>query len=166
MAEGGGREPGCGKADGNGVAKGAQGLDYDFEDCPNEHGLFGTGRKPDEKGVVDTAFVFSGWQKGIESWRFNLPTGRGAELDVRAATVFDRTLFRAGETVSMKHFVRFETSSSVGWRSSSATSSRSAREIFVSRSRMCTGIRIVRDLLATPRCTACRIHHVAFVENL
>lgn len=30
--------------------------------------------------------------------------------DVRAATVFDRTLFRAGETVSMKHFVRTETS--------------------------------------------------------
>jgi hypothetical protein len=35
---------------------------------------------------------------------------RGAELDLRASTVFDRSLFRAGETVSMKHFVRVETS--------------------------------------------------------
>jgi len=100
-----------GKTDANGLAKVAQAIDADFDDCPNEHGLFVTARKPDAKGVVDTAFVFSGWQKGIESWRFNVPTGRGAELDARAATVFDRTLFRAGETVSMKHFVRFETSS-------------------------------------------------------
>ena len=99
-----------GKTDANGLAKVAQAIDSDFDNCPNERGLFVTARKPDAKGVVDTAFVFSAWQKGIESWRFNVPTGRGAELDVRAATVFDRTLFRAGETVSMKHFVRFETS--------------------------------------------------------
>ena len=38
-----------------------------------------------------------------------MPTGRGAEPDLRAATVFDRTLLRAGETVSMKHFIRTET---------------------------------------------------------
>ena len=38
-----------------------------------------------------------------------MPTGRGAEPDLRAATVFDRTLFRAGETVAMKHFIRTET---------------------------------------------------------
>ena len=60
-------------------------------------------------GATDVAFVFSSWQKGIESWRFNVPTGRGAEPDLRAATVFDRTLLRAGETVSMKHFIRTET---------------------------------------------------------
>ena len=58
------------------------------------------------------------------------------------------------------------TSSSVGARSSSTISSRSARAIFCSRSTMCTGMRIVRDLFATPRCTAWRIHHVAYVENL
>ena len=39
-----------------------------------------------------------------------MPTARGAEPDLRASTVFDRTLFRAGETVSMKHFARIETS--------------------------------------------------------
>ena len=38
-----------------------------------------------------------------------MTTGRGAEPDLRASTVFDRTLLRAGETVSMKHFVRLET---------------------------------------------------------
>ena len=51
-------------------------------------------------------------------------------------------------------------------RSSVANSSRSARDIFCSRSTMCTGIRIVRALFATPRCTAWRIHQVAYVENL
>ena len=65
---------------------------------------------PASGGATDVAFVFSSWQKGIESWRFNVPTGRGAEPDVRVSTVFDRTLFRAGETVSMKHFARVETS--------------------------------------------------------
>ena len=81
-----------------------------LDDCPADGGYFVTARKADAKGgATDVAFVFSSWQKGIESWRFNVPTGRGAEPDLRAATVFDRTLLRAGETVSMKHFVRVET---------------------------------------------------------
>ncbi|MBC8055463.1 MAG: alpha-2-macroglobulin, partial [Rhizobiales bacterium] len=105
-----GRKLWSGKTEANGLAKVAQAIDSDFEGCPSDAGLFVTARKADAKGVVDTAFVFSSWQKGIESWRFNLPTGRGAEPDVRASTVFDRTLFRAGETVSMKHFARFENS--------------------------------------------------------
>ena len=33
-------------------------------------------------------------------------------------------------------------------------------------STMCTGIRIVRALSAIARVTACRIHQVAYVENL
>jgi uncharacterized protein YfaS (alpha-2-macroglobulin family) len=100
-----------GRTDAQGLAKIPQALDTDVAaPCPAEPGLFVTARKADAKGVVDTSFVFTSWQKGIESWRFNLPTGRGAEPDVRAATVFDRTLLRAGETVSMKHFVRLETS--------------------------------------------------------
>ena len=99
-----------GQTDTQGIARAAQAFDTRFETCVAESGLFVTARKADAKGVTDTAFVFSSWQKGIEAWRFNVPTGRGIEPDVRAATVFDRTLFRAGETVSMKHFVRFETS--------------------------------------------------------
>ncbi|MEP6557073.1 MAG: MG2 domain-containing protein, partial [Burkholderiales bacterium] len=77
--------------------------------CLSEYGLFVTARSTDAQGVQDVAFVFSNWQQGIEPWRFNLPTADAAAADVRAATVFDRTLLRAGETVSMKHFVRRET---------------------------------------------------------
>ncbi|MEP6739353.1 MAG: MG2 domain-containing protein, partial [Caldimonas sp.] len=101
-----------GRTDAKGLAVVARALDATFEHCPADSGYFVTARKADDKGgATDAAFVFSSWQKGIESWRFNVPTGRGAEPDLRASTVFDRTLFRAGETVSMKHFVRLETSS-------------------------------------------------------
>ncbi|HWK83091.1 MAG TPA: MG2 domain-containing protein [Caldimonas sp.] len=104
-----------GRTDAKGLAVVARALDAGFEHCPADSGYFVTARKADEGngksgGAVDVAFVFSSWQKGIEAWRFNVPTGRGAEPDLRAATVFDRTLFRAGETVSMKHFIRVETS--------------------------------------------------------
>ena len=100
-----------GRSDAKGLAVVARALDAGFEHCVADSGYFVTARKADDKGsATDVAFVFSSWQKGIESWRFNVPTGRGAEPDVRVSTVFDRTLFRAGETVSMKHFARVETS--------------------------------------------------------
>jgi uncharacterized protein YfaS (alpha-2-macroglobulin family) len=55
----------------------------------------------------DMSFALSSWQEGISPSDFNTPFGwqgeRGAYL---AHTVFDRTLLRAGETVSMKHFFR------------------------------------------------------------
>ena len=60
-------------------------------------------------GVDDLAFVWSHWDKGIEAWRFNLPTSASTEPDQRVHTVLDRTLLRAGEKVSMKHLVRVET---------------------------------------------------------
>jgi hypothetical protein len=69
----------------------------------------------DGKGTVqDMAFTWSDWNRGIEAWRFNLPTSISARPDERAHTVFDRTLLRAGETVSMKHILRSETSSGFG----------------------------------------------------
>ena len=55
------------------------------------------------------AFVRSDWNRGIESWRFNVPTDMSRDQTTRATTVFDRTLLRAGETVSMKHLMREET---------------------------------------------------------
>ena len=61
------------------------------------------------KGVQDLAFTWSHWHRGIEPWRFNLPTSQAARPDERAHTIFDRTLVRAGETVSMKHILRTET---------------------------------------------------------
>jgi hypothetical protein len=60
--------------------------------------------------VDDMAFTWSDWQRGIEPWRFNLPTSRTPSPTQRAHTVLDRTLLRAGETVSMKHLLRCETS--------------------------------------------------------
>src|SRR5690606_19466081 len=64
------------------------------------------------QGKTDLAFVFTDWQRGIEPWRFQHPTSSPEEGDsgvtVRAHTVTDRSLLRAGETVSMKHFIRQE----------------------------------------------------------
>jgi uncharacterized protein YfaS (alpha-2-macroglobulin family) len=100
-----------GKSDAKGLAVVARALAPNPERCVADSGYFVSARSGDAQGgATDVAFVFSSWHKGIESWRFNVPTGRGAEPDLRASTVFDRSLFRAGETVSMKHFVRVETS--------------------------------------------------------
>jgi uncharacterized protein YfaS (alpha-2-macroglobulin family) len=57
----------------------------------------------------DFTFTLSDWQQGIENWRFNLPTAARDEDSRIVATVFDRTLLRAGETVHMKHFLRRRT---------------------------------------------------------
>jgi uncharacterized protein YfaS (alpha-2-macroglobulin family) len=103
----------AGRTDAQGLAKiGA--LPEHRGECPGEPGYFVTARKATvskgTQGATDIAFVFSSWQQGVEPWRFNLPTSGDAQPDLRAHTVFDRTLLRAGETVAMKHFVRRETS--------------------------------------------------------
>ncbi|EKR63889.1 alpha-2-macroglobulin family protein [Leptospira weilii str. 2006001853] len=49
----------------------------------------------------DFTFTHTRWQNGIENWRFNLP-GDSGDNNVLFHPVLDRTLFRAGETVSMK----------------------------------------------------------------
>jgi hypothetical protein len=56
----------------------------------------------------DFAFAFSNWSEGIDPWRFQLPTERRTDATL-ASSVFDRSLFRAGETVHMKHFYRRHT---------------------------------------------------------
>ena len=76
--------------------------------CPADTGLFITARKADAKGVEDMAFSFSSWMRGIEPWRFEMPVGWTNGSSARAHTVLDRSLLRAGETVSMKHFFRLE----------------------------------------------------------
>lgn len=53
----------------------------------------------------DTTFTLSGWSDGIEPWRFNLPHASWTAPNL-AATVFDRPLYRVGDTVHMKHFAR------------------------------------------------------------
>ncbi|MGA3086141.1 MAG: MG2 domain-containing protein [Thermodesulfobacteriota bacterium] len=65
-------------------------------------GLFVFAQKAD-----DLTFIHSSWNQGIESWRFNIPGGLDADNpNLLTHTVFDRTLFRAGEEVHMKHFFR------------------------------------------------------------
>ncbi len=102
-----------GRTDAQGLAKVEQVLDARHIDCGRaDPGYFVTARKAlSAQGAPDLAFVFSSWQRGIESWRFSHPTSDDPQPDLRAHTVFDRTLLRAGETVSMKHYIRRETSS-------------------------------------------------------
>ncbi|CAH0285259.1 putative lipoprotein YfhM [Massilia sp. Bi118] len=72
--------------------------------CKGQDNYFITARSGD-----DFTFTLSDWHDGIENWRFNLPTGGRFEDSRIAATVFDRSLLRAGETVHMKHFMRRQT---------------------------------------------------------
>jgi uncharacterized protein YfaS (alpha-2-macroglobulin family) len=53
----------------------------------------------------DMSFAFSNWDEGIETWRFGLPEAWNADKR-QAHSVLDRVLFRPGDTVHMKHFLR------------------------------------------------------------
>ncbi|MES2150110.1 MAG: MG2 domain-containing protein [Pseudomonadota bacterium] len=91
-----------GKTDGDGVVRINEQLptNYYKEGCS---GLLVVARKDQ-----DMSFALTKWRDGITPWEFNLG-GRGSTSTVIGHTVFDRPLFRAGETVSMKHFVRTRT---------------------------------------------------------
>jgi hypothetical protein len=104
-----------GTTDAAGIAAIPRGFDDEGAGCPTPHGLFVTARHTGAGGGTDLAFVFSRWNRGIEPWRFNHPTASGTLADRRAHTVFDRTLLRAGEVLSMKHFLREETARGLGW---------------------------------------------------
>lgn len=67
--------------------------------------LFASARKGE-----DYSFVRSNWNEGIEPWRFGVSTW-GEQSQAPMHTVLDRTLFKPGETVHMKHFARRRTSS-------------------------------------------------------
>jgi hypothetical protein len=69
--------------------------------CGFQGGLYAFARKDG-----DLSFTRSDWNQGIAPWNFGVPADiwRGGALTVH--TVFDRTLFRAGETASMKHVAR------------------------------------------------------------
>ncbi len=53
----------------------------------------------------DFSFALSSWNEGIRPYDFALRTG-GSWNAKMYHSVLDRALFRAGETVSMKHFIR------------------------------------------------------------
>ncbi len=54
---------------------------------------------------ADFSFTRTSWNDGISPWEFGVQTGYSGDR-IKAHTVLDRSLFRAGETVSMKHFLR------------------------------------------------------------
>ncbi len=75
--------------------------------CSEYGGLFVFARTAD-----DMTFTHSSWDEGIEPWRFQLPSAYYSGNDgIIAHTILDRGLFRAGESVHMKHIMRVHTTS-------------------------------------------------------
>lgn len=104
----GGRPIANGTTDAHGLVQ-LEGISPRTPSCRHDDGYFVSARARAADGVEDLAFTWSNWQRGIESWRFNVPVSNQPEPDLRAHTILDRALLRAGETVSMKHLVRTET---------------------------------------------------------
>lgn len=94
-----GSELWTGKTDAEGIAR--IGVELVSESCSDEPRFFVSARLGD-----DMTFTLSDWDRGIEPFRFEVQIGDPAMDDIIAATVFDRTLLRTGETVHMKHFLR------------------------------------------------------------
>jgi len=93
-----------GVSDANGIARVAK--------LPASNETAGCGPVPYSHGLFvfanlggDMSFIHSSWDDGIEPWRFQLPNDYFGS-PMRAHTIFDRTLFRAGETAHMKHIIR------------------------------------------------------------
>ncbi len=68
--------------------------------CRDAHFLFASARLDG-----DYSFVRSDWNEGIEPWRFGVETW-GERGDFKIHSILDRTLFRPGQMVSMKHLAR------------------------------------------------------------
>ena len=97
-----------GESDANGIARIGIELPryYRYQDCPHAPQAYLVTARLGE----DRSFMLTSWNEGLRPWQFNLAGGGGGQ-PVIAHTVTDRALFRAGETVSMKHFVRVRTGS-------------------------------------------------------
>jgi len=78
---------------------------YDYREMGALQGL-GRGLFVMARTSDDMAFVHSSWDDGIEPWRFQLPQVPFSTGTLICHTIFDRMLFRAGETVHMKHIFR------------------------------------------------------------
>jgi uncharacterized protein YfaS (alpha-2-macroglobulin family) len=108
-----GREVAAGMTDKDGLVR-FSGISPEAPNCSTGEDFsapayFVSARAKGADGVEDLAFTWTDWQRGIEPWRFNVPTSEQAEPDRAAHTIFDRTLLHAGETVSMKHLIRTQT---------------------------------------------------------
>jgi uncharacterized protein YfaS (alpha-2-macroglobulin family) len=96
----------AGKTDSSGIAR-MGGLSEGNDSCQGRK-MYGTGLFVMARSGEDVSFVHSDWNEGIEAWRFQLPQ-EYYHSPVKAHTVFDRTLLRAGERVQMKHLIRKHT---------------------------------------------------------
>lgn len=87
-----------------------EGLPKQTATCKERGGYHGlnTGLLVIAEKDKDMAFVHTSWEEGIERWRFNLPSDYRGSPHV-AHTILDRSLFRAGDTVHMKHVLRKHT---------------------------------------------------------
>jgi uncharacterized protein YfaS (alpha-2-macroglobulin family) len=97
-----------GRTDASGIARVATRLPGRDELPSCGRGDEGTEYFVSARTADDVAFAFTNWGEGIAPWRFNVP-GRRWEGPFVAHAVFDRSLVRGGETVSMKLFVREQT---------------------------------------------------------
>lgn len=90
--------------DGTAMIKSGIPLPNDYQ-CSNDsvRGMFVFAKTSD-----DMAFVNTEWEEGIEAWRFNLPTYSYNGV-MALNSIIDRGLYRAGETVHMKHVMRKKT---------------------------------------------------------
>lgn len=109
-----GRALASGTTDAQGVWHGTQALAApSYCESTGLSGVYVSARIPADHpqayGKADFSFVLSGWNRGIESWRFNVPTNTEPTPTKVTHTVFDRSLLRAGETISMKHYIRVQT---------------------------------------------------------
>lgn len=87
------------KTNAQGIAFYAQELP-EMRNCSSRYSYVATATKGN-----DFSFVRSDWQSGIEAWRFNVDTY--SQIDSpKIHTILDRSLLRAGETISMKHIAR------------------------------------------------------------
>jgi uncharacterized protein YfaS (alpha-2-macroglobulin family) len=93
-----------GKTDKNGVAR-AEKLSGSQELPRCSDSVLSSGLAVVAKSGEDTAFALTNWDDGIEPWRFGLPVEWNPNTN-SVHTVFDRTLFRPGETAHMKHILR------------------------------------------------------------
>ena len=73
-------------------------------ECGEQNFLFASARLNG-----DYSFVRSDWNQGIEPWRFGVQTW-SAQDNYTVRSVLDRSLFRLGQTVSMKHLARLRDS--------------------------------------------------------
>ncbi len=80
-------------------------LDARDEELGCAYGSYERGLLVTAQHGPDVSFAHTSWDRGIEPWRYDLPVGWRAPGPI-AHTILDRALFRAGETVHMKHLIR------------------------------------------------------------